>query len=141
MKIFVDANVLVSVVNKEYPQYTYTARVLSMAGRKNTELVTSALCLAIAFYFAEKKYGAALAKSKMALLASHITIAECGEREVQLAAANKKVLDFEDGLQYYAALHSACTCIVTDDTEDFHFSELPVLQPEHFLRKHGIPGN
>src|SRR5256885_3938216 len=28
MKIFLDANVLVSVLNKEYPVYTYSSRVL-----------------------------------------------------------------------------------------------------------------
>lgn len=28
MKIFLDANILVSVLNKEYPVFTYAARVL-----------------------------------------------------------------------------------------------------------------
>ncbi len=55
MKVFVDANVLVSVLNKEYPLFTQSARILSLAGSKNFEIYTSPICLAIAFYFAEKK--------------------------------------------------------------------------------------
>ena len=33
MKVFVDANILVSVVNKEYPLFPYTSRILSLAGK------------------------------------------------------------------------------------------------------------
>lgn len=55
MKIFVDANILVAVFNKEYPAYDSCARVLSLAGKNNIELVCSTLSLGIAFFFAEKK--------------------------------------------------------------------------------------
>ena len=34
MKIFLDANVLISVLNNEYPLFTYSARVLSLADNK-----------------------------------------------------------------------------------------------------------
>ena len=55
MRIFLDANVLVSVLNKEYPLFTYSSRILSLADHKGYEVFTSPLCLTIAFYFAEKK--------------------------------------------------------------------------------------
>ena len=136
MRIFLDANILVSVLNKEYPQYLYTARILSVGDNKKNTLVTTNICLAIAFYFAEKKHGQALAKRKISLLAEHLDIAECGKRETTSAVANKKVNDFEDGLQYYAALHSNCSYIVSNDTDDFYFSEIPVMDAESFFRKH-----
>ena len=56
MRIFVDANILISVLNKEYPLFTHSSRILSLANRKGFEIYTSPVCLAIAFYFAEKKY-------------------------------------------------------------------------------------
>jgi len=55
MKIFLDANILVSVLNKEYPVFSYSSRVLSLADNTKFKVYTSPLCLAIAFYFAEKK--------------------------------------------------------------------------------------
>ena len=55
MKVFLDANILVAVLNKEYPLFPYTARLLSLARHKEFSLITSAVCLAITFYFAEKK--------------------------------------------------------------------------------------
>ncbi len=138
MRVFLDANILVSVLNKEFPYYTFTSRILSMADNKETKttLVTSTICLAIAFYFAEKKHGHIAAKNKMGILVQHIDIAECGKKEALLAVQNKKVLDFEDGLEYYAALHADCDCIVTNDLDDFYFSDMPVYPPERFYRKY-----
>ena len=136
MKIFLDANILVSVINREYPQYTYTSRILSMADDKKNTLVTTNICLAIAFYFAEKKHGQLLAKKKINLLVEHLDIAECGKKEAICVMKNKKIHDFEDGLQYYAALHSNCTCIVSNDTNDFYFSDLQAHNAEAFFRKY-----
>ena len=138
MRVFLDANILVSVLNKEYPYYTFTSRILSMSENKEskTTLVTTNICLAIAFYFSEKKHGHVLAKNKMSLLVQHIEIAECGKKEALLTVQNKKILDFEDGLEYYAALHAKCDCIVTNDLDDFYFSDLQVFGPERFFRKY-----
>ncbi len=136
MKYFLDANILISVLNKEYPLFTYTSRILSMAGKGNTTLVTTNICLAIAYYFAEKKHGQDLANKKIRLLAEHLEIADCGERETLSTVQNKKIHDFEDGLQYYAALHANCACIVSSNLEDFYFSEMQVLDPERFYRTH-----
>ena len=136
MKFFLDANILISVLNKEYPSYAYTVRILSLAARRNNTLVTSNVALAIAFYFAEKKHGRVLAKNKIDILVRNIDIADCGKKETIFAMQNKKVHDFEDGLQYYAALHSKCNCIITNDVGDFYFSEMEVLDPERFFRKY-----
>ena len=135
MNVFLDANILVSVLNKEYPIFSYTSRILSLNPQR-FKLYTSPICLAIAFYFAEKKNGSKMAKSKIELLVSHIHIAEANKDGVLLAAKNKAIEDFEDGLEYYAALHAGCSCIVTEDVNDFYFSEIEVLNPERFLEEY-----
>ena len=55
MRIFVDANILVSVLNNEQPKFRFTARILSLPDfNSKYKLYTSPICLAIAFYFAKK---------------------------------------------------------------------------------------
>ncbi|WP_230383868.1 PIN domain-containing protein [Pedobacter endophyticus] len=108
MKIFLDANVLVSVLNKEYPLFTYSSRILSLASHSKFEIYTSPLCLAIAFYFAEKKHNSQLAKQKIDLLCQHINIAPNVSNDVFDTLANKAIHDFEDGLEYYAAQSAGC---------------------------------
>ena len=136
MKIFLDANVLVSVLNKEYPLFTYSARVLSLADSPKYKIYTSPLCLAIAFYFAEKKCGTTQARQKINLLIDKLHITNLSQKTVLETNKNKKINDFEDGLQYYSALDSGCKYIVTEDLDDFYFSEIEVLNSRRFLENY-----
>lgn len=141
MKLFLDANILISVLNKEYPLFTHTSRILSLAGVKGFEVYTSPTCLAIAFYFAEKKFRSQKAKEKIGVLCNHISIAEATVTSVEKTLKNKSVIDFEDGLEYYAAVENGCTCIVTEDVDDFHFATMEVLSSEAFFKKYMMRKN
>jgi len=136
VRIFLDANILVSVLNKEYPLFTYAARIVSLADNPKFQVYTSPICLAIAFYFAEKKSGAALAKKKMKVLCNKLHIAPADGAVVKKSIENKAIYDFEDGLEYYSAEACKCKCIVTEDRGDFFFAEMEVLDSRSFLEKH-----
>lgn len=136
MKIFLDANVLLAVLNKEYPLFSYASRILSAADRKDFQIFTSPICLAIAFFFAEKKSGATLAGKKIALLVSHIQVAPTNSEAVLNTISNNKIVDFEDGLEYYSAIESGCHAIVTVDQGDFYFSEIEVLNCREYMEKY-----
>ena len=138
MKAFVDANVIVAVLNKEYPVFTHAAKVLSLADSRRFHLYTTPLCFAIVFYFSCKKNGTVVAKEKMKILADKLKIAEIKQQDVWNAANNKKIEDFEDGLQFYAAKNAGCSAIITENVSDFYFSDIEVLSAEDFLIKHVI---
>jgi predicted nucleic acid-binding protein len=134
MKIFLDANVLVSVLNHEMPTFTYSARVMSLPQyRTHYKLFTSPICLAIAYYFAEKKCGNMKAIEKMIILSNQIQITSIGHEEVVMVNSNKKINDYEDGLQYYAAINAKCDMIISENTKDFFFSEIPVHTSKSFI--------
>lgn len=40
--------------------------------------------------------------------------------------------DFEDGLQYQAAIDAGCDCIITRNQKDFGFSKIPVMDASQF---------
>lgn len=134
-KPFLDANILVSVVNKEYPLFTSTSKILSLTERTGFQLFASTLSLGITYYFSEKKSGAKTANEKMKLLISQLSITNCGVLEAQAAAENIQSKDFEDAMQYSSAINSGCDCIVTDNGQDFYYSSLPVYSPDEYLRK------
>jgi predicted nucleic acid-binding protein len=136
MKIFLDANILVSVLNKEYPIFPFTSRILSLAGTSRFRVYTSPLCLAIAFYFAEKKHRTTKAKQKIGVLCEHLAIAENSVEAVLKTLRHQSINDFEDGLEYHAALEQKCVCIVTEDKNDFYFSDIEVLNSTEFCNKY-----
>lgn len=139
MRIFLDANILVTVLCNEYPRFTHCSRLLSLCDDPGFEVYTSPLCLAIAYYFSEKKNGHELARKKITLLSSRIKIAAMDESVVKKAASDKAIKDFEDGMQYYAALNTHCKCIITGDKNDFYFSKIETLNAEDFLMKYARP--
>ena len=132
MKVFVDANILVAVFNKEYPAYDSCARVLSLAGQNGIEIYCSTLSLGIAFYFAEKKCGRKCAHEKISILCKHIHISPCGFNEVESALQLANV-DFEDALQEASAKFAGCEMILTLNGKDFWFSKMEQYHPEVFL--------
>lgn len=132
-KLFIDANVLVAVLNKEYPLFTHAARVLSLADKTDIQLFTSPVCLSIAFYFAEKKSGNKKAREKLLMLIDHVTTCTMNHEMVEQSIKNPRAHDFEDGMQYYTALNMACDYIITENQEDFYFSDIEVKNCADFL--------
>lgn len=135
MRIFLDANILVSVLNKEYPLFSYSSRIVSLAGRHGFEVFTSPLCLAIAFYFAEKK-NKKLARQKISILCENLSVTTLNQSIVKKTAAEPAIHDFEDGMEYFSAIESKCDCIITEDAGDFYFSKIEVLSSEAFFNKY-----
>ena len=52
-----------------------------------------------------------------------------------LGALKSDFSDFEDAVQYFAALGSQCECLITRNIDDYKKSELDVFLPIEFLRK------
>ncbi len=132
MRIFLDANILIAIINKEYPLYDYASRILSLVNYPGYMVYTSPLCLAITFYFAEKKCRRT-AKEKLCVLAQNISITDINDNIIQKALLDHAVYDFEDGIEYYAAQHAGCRIIVTENVKDFYFSELEVVNCRTFF--------
>lgn len=137
-RIFLDANVLVTVLCNEYPRFSACARVLSLADDRRFVVYTSPLCLAIGAYFAGKKHGRKLARRKIALLSEKLEVTTMGSNAVERTMADERITDIEDGFQYFSAVDAGCTCIVTYDQRDWKFAALEVLAPEDFLWTYAV---
>jgi predicted nucleic acid-binding protein len=132
-RIFLDANILVTVLCNEYPRFGPCARVLSLADDPRFEVYTSPLCMAIGAFYAGKKNGKEMARKKISLLGEKLRMTNLGQTAMQRTLADPRILDIEDGLQYHSALDAKCGFIVTYDRKDFHFAEIPVMDAEEFL--------
>ncbi len=138
MKTFIDANILITVLCNEYPRFSACARILSLADNPGFKVFTSPLCLAIGFYFSEKKDGRNAAGKKIKLLAERLQMTAINQKTVSDTTSYKSIHDFEDGLQYYSAIDSKCKCIVTEDLGDYYFSDIEVLNARDFLLKYAV---
>lgn len=77
-----------------------------------------------------------MAKLKIEMLSKKIAMTTVDQAVSNQALSNRQIQDFEDGLEYYSALGSDCEVIVTEDSDGFYYSKIPVLGCEDFLRKY-----
>lgn len=133
MKLFIDANVLVAVLNKEQPLFSHAARILSLSDNPRFVLYTSSLCLAITYYFSQKKSGRKLANKKIRQLASNLKLVAIDDKALKQVIENEIINDFEDGLQYYAAENEGVEYIITENVDDYYFGSIKVLNCEQFF--------
>jgi hypothetical protein len=70
------------------------------------------------------------------MLCKHINIADSNSNVVNRTIANKKIHDFEDGLEYYSAIEKKCKIIITENVDDFYFSDIEILQSKAFVEKY-----
>lgn len=123
---FLDTNVLIDFLayRKDYKD---AAIVLRKAKAKEFKVCTSVLSMANAAYILRKDLkGDALYDTLQVL--SFIEVVSMTKSDYAQAVA-LRAKDFEDALQYFAAVSSKCDAIVTRNAKDFPFSKLPVISP------------
>ena len=49
---------------------------------------------------------------------------------------DEQIKDFEDGMQYYAAVNARCECIISEDKHDYYFSKIETLSARNFIEKY-----
>ncbi len=130
-RIFLDTNFLIDyLLRDEFKQQS--RRFLEEGIKRNYKFYVSFLSVANFAYIVRK-----LPKDE---LCKHIlTICELFEIVENNVTHIKQALqllskDFEDSLQYEAALENGCEIIITRNEKDFKFSEITVCSASDYLR-------
>ena len=132
MKITIDLNVVLDVVQNRAPHYTDSADVLSRARTGEMAGVLPAHAITTIYYLVAKARDRAAADSAIEMLLEHFDIIPADKRTFQ-AARQLKFRDFEDSVVAAMAQASACDYIVTRNVQDFAGSPVPALTPADFL--------
>lgn len=132
MKVFLDTNVIVDVLENRQPFVTDSANVIGMGILGKIELYTSVLSFMNCLYVARKTIGKENAVEAIRTLREDIQISPMAANEFDLAFANKAT-DYEDLLQYYSAIAAGCTMIITRNAKHFPKDGLSILSPHEFL--------
>ena len=138
-KIFLDANILIDILDDKRPTSMQSARIfeLLVRGVENFTLFTSCDLLTTVYYFIRKPLGQEMALEKIKKLNHIIKVIEFGNIEVneaiELMERNKKYSDLEDTIQYVMARREKCDYIITND-KSFASGDVPVLSSAEALK-------
>jgi predicted nucleic acid-binding protein len=132
-KVFIDSDVILDLLCKREPFYSYAAEVFTLGDTKKIELVTTSVVFANVFYILRKLLGIEKAKELLRKLRIIISVVSVEEKVVDLAL-NSKFSDFEDGLQYFTARENDIKIILTRNTKDYKEKDLLIQTPEEYLK-------
>ncbi len=131
-KIFLDANILIDILDSKRPSSKESAKLFEFLVRRVNDfgLYTSCDLLTTVYYLTVKPLGKDEALAKIKILNRVIHIIEFGNTEVteaiELMERNPKYIDLEDTIQYVMARKKKCDYIITNDKK-FASGDVPIL--------------
>lgn len=136
MRVFLDTNILLDIIEGRQQFLLASSNVFDLGVRGEIQMFATPLTFANCVYTARKNVGYERAVKGLRIIKTYINTAAMDDEQVTNAICSD-MPDFEDMLQYEAAVASRCDVIVTRDRKR-HFPQngMPVLLPEAFLNEY-----
>lgn len=136
-RVFLDTNVVIDLLGEREIYYNSSAKIASLADKGEIQIVVSALTFSTVYYVLSKYEDTAIVRDKITRFKIIVEISDLTDKIIEQGLSSK-FSDFEDALQYYCAVNSACEIIITRNGKDFKESAIPVLNPDEYLGKRKI---
>jgi predicted nucleic acid-binding protein len=133
-KLLIDTNIVIDLLAKREPYYTDSARLFSLADKKQVKLTVSSLTIANTHYTLMKVKNSNESKSILRKLKLIVDVLALDDKVIGLALNDTDFEDFEDGIQYFSAIENYVDIIITRNLKDFKKSSLPVMTPGQYLK-------
>ena len=132
MKVFLDANIIIDVVQNRTDFVEQSSKVLQSGLEGLIDLCASDLTFTTISFYARKQRTTEQLYEIMLSLRDFIDVVPTGKIAIDWAL-QRKAKDFEDAVQYYAALRAGADYIVSRNVRDYPFDDIPVVTPQDFL--------
>jgi predicted nucleic acid-binding protein len=134
MRVFLDTNILLDIVEQRLPFYTASQAVLDECDQRGFEIFVAWQGIATVFYITARKRGEVYALEMIRELLTWATVATVGQDEAR-EALGYGITDYEDALIAAAASASSVDWLVTRDEAGFLNGPVPPINPGDFLQK------
>ncbi len=136
-KIFVDANVIIDMLDKSRKQYISANKVITYCVTKNIELYTSCDLITTVYYVLSKK-DKKRALNNIKYTSDIFELIPFSndklDEAVYIMETNPEFKDLEDTLQYVLAKKEKCDLILTNNKE-FYSPDIKIYTTNDFLKK------
>ena len=134
MKVLLDLNVLLDVVQNRVPHYHDSAKVLSLARLGEIQAVLPVHAFTTLYYILAKAAGKPKADQTIDWLLAHFEVA-VADKAVLRRARQLPLADFEDAVVASLAEAGQGDHVVTRNVSDFTGSPVSALTPTDFLMR------
>jgi len=131
-RIFLDTNVILDLLGERVPFFDSIAKVATLADQKKLTIIISPLSFTTIDYVLNKYETSESVLNKLRKFKIICEVSEVNEETID-KALNSNFKDFEDAVQYFTALQSNCSIIITRNGKDFKNSTIPIMTAEEYL--------
>ena len=131
-RIFLDTTVILDLLEERHSFFDSIAKVATLADQKKLTLIVSPLSFTTIDYVLNKCETSESVLNKLRKFKIICEISEVDEETIE-KALNSDFKDFEDAVQYFTALQSNCSIIITRNAKDFKKSTIPIMTAEEYL--------
>jgi predicted nucleic acid-binding protein len=132
-KVFVDSDIVLDLLSGRQPHYNYAAELFSLADENSIKLYVSSLTFANVNYILSKQLSAGQARKMLLKFKTLINVLSVNDKIIELALASD-FADFEDAIQYNAAIENGITILLTRNLKDFKKADITILTAQQFLK-------
>ena len=134
MRLLIDANIILDVLEKREPHYEQSALVWKLCETEQDEGFVSSLTFANLVYVMRKEMNPEQVKSVLEMLKLIFRFEGLKESDL-VNAANLCWDDFEDAIQSVTAERIKADCIITRNVRDFKYSKVTAFTPAEYLAR------
>ena len=132
MKVVLDLNILLDVIQKREPFYASSASVLQLAVEEQILAIVPTHLLTTLYYITAKYSSKNQADLLVDWILSNMSLG-METKDIFLRARGLQLPDFEDAVVAGVAEAERCQYIMTRNVKDFRDSPVQALTPEEFL--------
>ncbi len=133
MRILLDLNVILDVVENRLPDAEFSSAVISVVGREKIPAFVPSHCVTTIYYRAAKHLAKTKADEAIDWLLERFDILS-EDWDLFLRARKQSMNDFEDAVVASVAELNGCNYIITRNLKDFKNSPVEAVTPEEFLQ-------
>uniref|UniRef100_UPI004056B47C PIN domain-containing protein n=1 Tax=Candidatus Electronema sp. TaxID=2698783 RepID=UPI004056B47C len=134
MKVMLDLNVVLDVLQSRHPYYHASASVISKVCNKEIFGLLPSHAITTIHYVISKYSGKQKADESIDWMLAHFDVA-AADKAAFVRARSLRFSDFEDSVVASLAESAQCDLIITRNIADFKQSPISALTPEEFLNQ------
>ncbi len=132
-QVFVDTDIMLDLLLERSPFYINSAYLFTLADNGKIEICVSSLSFNKIDYLLSKRYNRSESRRILGQLKILVKVLAVDDKIISLAL-NSVFSDFEDAIQYYAAIENNVPILITRNLKDYKHAAIPVMTAEAYLK-------
>jgi predicted nucleic acid-binding protein len=133
-KVFIDTDIALDLLGKREPHYSAAAALFTLSDKGKLAIYISSLSFSNLHYLLTRQYNATESRRILNSFKVLVRVLAVDDKIIDLALSSK-FADFEDAIQYFTAIESGISILLTRNLKDYAHSKIAVLTAEAFLKR------